>query len=128
MRSSSGLITILIMTLSSYLVNREDDFIFDHKSLGGIKRIRIRYDNAQASPGWFVNTVTIQDLDTYRKYKFPCGRWLDSSDQAEAAQEDLWVDGQKPDGTYALIDSSTNSEPRETTWLGENDNIFGPRR
>lgn len=64
----------------------EDDFVFEAHSLGAIQRLHIRHDNAGSSPGWFVDSVTVQDLKSYEQYHFPCNQWL-ATDQADGAVE-----------------------------------------
>jgi PLAT/LH2 domain len=58
--------------------------VLECKPLGALQRIRIRHDNAGSNPGWFVNSVTVQNLKTYREYNFPCYEWL-AEDQADGA-------------------------------------------
>jgi len=44
--------------------------------LGEIKQIRIRHDNSGIGPGWFLNYVTVNNLDTDQVWTFPANRWL----------------------------------------------------
>jgi hypothetical protein len=67
------------MSVSHY---RENDFVFESKFLGALQRLRIRHDNAGSSPGWFVDSVTVQDLKNYKDYHFPCNQWL-ATDQGD---------------------------------------------
>jgi hypothetical protein len=69
-----------------WLDDSEDEFVFDANSLGTIHGLRIRHDNAGSSPGWFVDSVTVQDLKTYQRYHFPCNHWL-ATDQEDGAVE-----------------------------------------
>ena len=62
---------------------RVDDFEFESQSLGDIRRLRIRYDHGGSNPGWFVDSITVQDLKTYQQYRFQCGQWLDDNIERE---------------------------------------------
>lgn len=44
--------------------------------LGEIKQIRVRHDNSGIGPGWFLNYVTVDNLDTDQVWTFPANRWL----------------------------------------------------
>ena len=57
-------------------VNRKDEFTFESSPLGKLHRINIGHDNSSRSPGWFLDKVTVEDLDEKRVYEFPCNRWL----------------------------------------------------
>lgn len=53
-----------------------DDFDREAKSVGDIKQVRIRHDNSNDGPGWFLSKITVLDLRTGRMWTFPCNRWL----------------------------------------------------
>jgi len=55
---------------------RKDEFVLECPALGTLKRLRIGHDNSGLSPGWFLDRVVVDDLDTSRVYEFPCHRWL----------------------------------------------------
>ena len=44
--------------------------------LGEIKQVRIRHDNSGDGPGWFLNYITVDNLDTDQVWTFPADRWL----------------------------------------------------
>jgi Ca2+-binding RTX toxin-like protein len=44
--------------------------------LGEIKQIRVRHDNSGSGPGWFLNYVTVDNLNTDQAWTFPANRWL----------------------------------------------------
>jgi PLAT/LH2 domain len=61
--------------------------------MGSLHGLRIRHDNAGSAPGWFVETIVVQDLKTYKKYRFICGEWL-AKDQGDGNLErELHVEG-----------------------------------
>ena len=62
-------------------------------AMGSLHRLRIRHDNGGSVPGWFVETVVVQDLKTYKKYRFICGEWL-AKDQGDGnIERELYVEG-----------------------------------
>jgi PLAT/LH2 domain len=76
-------------------VVRADDFTFEALSVGRVQRLKIRHDNAGSSPGWFVESVTVQDLKTYEQFNFPCSQWL-AQDQGDGKLERTLI----IEGTY----------------------------
>ena len=55
---------------------REDEFTIECPGVGEINKILIGHDNKGLGSAWFLDTVTIEDLNTKRSYEFPCNRWL----------------------------------------------------
>ncbi|TSK72011.1 Lipoxygenase homology domain-containing protein 1 [Bagarius yarrelli] len=53
-----------------------DVFTLVAMDLGQLKKLRIRHDNKQASPGWYLERVEIMDMKEEITYYFPCQRWL----------------------------------------------------
>ncbi|XP_054473206.1 polycystic kidney disease protein 1-like 2 [Anoplopoma fimbria] len=47
-----------------------------HFSLGDVQSIRLWHDNSGAHPAWYVNKVTVQDLESGQKWHFLCNSWL----------------------------------------------------
>ncbi|KAM4630467.1 polycystin-1-like protein 2 [Polymixia lowei] len=45
-------------------------------SLGELQSIRLWHDNSGAHPAWYINNVTVQDLETGQKWHFLCNSWL----------------------------------------------------
>ncbi|XP_072374082.1 polycystin-1-like protein 2 isoform X2 [Scyliorhinus torazame] len=45
-------------------------------SLGELQSIRLWHDNSGRSPSWFVNRVTILDVETGQQWYFICNSWL----------------------------------------------------
>ncbi|XP_078399147.1 polycystin-1-like protein 2 [Cetorhinus maximus] len=44
--------------------------------LGDLQNIRLWHDNSGSSPSWYVNRVTVLDLETYQRWCFLCNSWL----------------------------------------------------
>ncbi|XP_029950415.1 polycystic kidney disease protein 1-like 2 [Salarias fasciatus] len=44
--------------------------------LGDIQSLRLQHDNSGGNPSWYINKVTIQDLQTRLVWHFLCGCWL----------------------------------------------------
>ncbi|XP_014030757.1 polycystic kidney disease protein 1-like 2 [Salmo salar] len=45
-------------------------------SLGELQSIRLWHDNSGGHPAWYVNKVTVQDLEIGQKWHFLCNSWL----------------------------------------------------
>ncbi|XP_008291325.1 polycystic kidney disease protein 1-like 2 [Stegastes partitus] len=51
--------------------------------LGEVRNLRLQHDNSGGHPSWYINKVTVQDLQTRHVYHFFCGCWL-STERGEA--------------------------------------------
>ncbi|XP_041917756.1 polycystic kidney disease protein 1-like 2 isoform X1 [Alosa sapidissima] len=45
-------------------------------SLGELQSIRLWHDNSGNHPGWYINKVMVQDIETGQKWHFLCSSWL----------------------------------------------------
>ncbi|XP_056232679.1 polycystic kidney disease protein 1-like 2 [Seriola aureovittata] len=50
--------------------------------LGEVQNVRLQHDNSGGHPSWYINKVTIQDLQTRHVFHFFCGCWL-SADRGD---------------------------------------------
>ncbi|KAF3701896.1 Lipoxygenase -like proteiny domain-containing protein 1 [Channa argus] len=79
--------------LNKFEKGHEDIFNITAVDLGALKKLRIRHDNSQASPGWFLDRVEIVDNKDDTTYFFPCKRWLAvDEDDGQLARELVPVD------------------------------------
>ncbi|XP_051919019.1 polycystic kidney disease protein 1-like 2 isoform X1 [Hippocampus zosterae] len=47
--------------------------------LGQVRNIRLQHDNSGGHPSWYINKVTIQDLQTQHVWHFFCDCWISSN-------------------------------------------------
>ncbi|KAG8001601.1 Polycystic kidney disease protein 1-like 2, partial [Nibea albiflora] len=50
--------------------------------LGEVRNVRLQHDNSGGRPSWYINKVTIQDLQTRQVWQFFCDCWL-SADRGD---------------------------------------------
>ncbi|XP_074522616.1 polycystin-1-like protein 2 [Halichoeres trimaculatus] len=50
--------------------------------LGDVRNIRLQHNNSGGHPSWYINKVTVQDLQTRHVWHFLCGCWL-SADRGD---------------------------------------------
>ena len=48
--------------LWAFSVLREDEFILECDSVGRLERVQIGHDNSGLAPGWFLDTLTVQQV------------------------------------------------------------------
>lgn len=54
-----------------------DNFLFAlDQPIGSLVKIRVGHDNSGEDPSWFLNEISITDIQANSKWKFPCYRWL----------------------------------------------------
>ncbi|HEY8527762.1 MAG TPA: PLAT/LH2 domain-containing protein [Acidimicrobiales bacterium] len=44
--------------------------------LGDLKRLHVRHDDVGLGPRWFLERITVRNLETQEEWTFPCNRWL----------------------------------------------------
>ena len=54
----------------------KDEFMVECPPVGALTQLRISHDNKGLASGWFLDHVTIEDLNEHRSYEFPCMKWL----------------------------------------------------
>ena len=60
-----------------FLLNfRTDEFTIECLKLDGLDSVRIYHDNTGYAPAWYLDKVSVVDIETHRKYEFPCNQWL----------------------------------------------------
>ncbi|KAM6289832.1 lipoxygenase homology domain-containing protein 1 [Aegotheles albertisi] len=63
-----------------------DEFTVESVDIGDLKKIKIGHDNTGNSNGWFLEWVEIDAPSLGQCLKFPCGRWLDKSEDDGAIE------------------------------------------
>jgi len=76
-------------------------------SLGTLKRLRIGHDNSGVSPGWFLDKVIVDDLETHRVYEFPCHRWLAKDEDDGQISRELLCGGAGSEGALNRASQAT---------------------
>jgi len=63
------------------------------RSLGHLQKLRIRHDNVGEEPGWFVENIIVQDLQTYLHYMFTCNTLLAKKEIDRTLEAELLEEG-----------------------------------
>jgi hypothetical protein len=73
---------ILHFALASHNASNHDlNLLFSSTAavdLGDVPKIRIGHDNSGAGPGWFLESVVIEEGTLKQPVTFTCKRWLDT--------------------------------------------------
>lgn len=76
--------------LNNFEKNNTDEFHVQFESLGAIRRIRIEHDNSGVGPGWFLDYVLIQNMDTGKRYVFILRDWIAEDEGDGSLFRDLY--------------------------------------
>jgi len=60
----------------NFEINSLDEFTITLKDVGTPERLVVRNSNSGNKPGWFLNKIRMNDLETGNVYTFPCDNWL----------------------------------------------------
>ena len=74
-------------------LQQEDIFTLEAAELGNIFKVKLRHDNSNFSPSWFVDRVEVRDVETDKLYPFVCERWLSKKKEEGKIQRTLYVKG-----------------------------------
>ena len=55
--------------------------------------LRISHDDGGSGTGWFIDSITVQDLKTYQKFNFPCKQWLAQDQGDKLLERELIIEG-----------------------------------
>ncbi|KAG8456825.1 hypothetical protein GDO86_002563 [Hymenochirus boettgeri] len=67
-----------------------DVFTVEAVDIGALTKLKIGHDNKGLSAGWFLDWVEIDAPSLGHRVKFPCGRWLDKSEDDGAIERFLF--------------------------------------
>lgn len=70
-----------------------NEFTIESYSLGHLQKLVVRHDNAGKDPGWFLNSVVVQDLQCYQHYFFACNQLLAKEDLEKTLDAELLEEG-----------------------------------
>ncbi|XP_025088459.1 uncharacterized protein LOC112560665 [Pomacea canaliculata] len=79
---------------------KEDLFILTAHHVGKMKKIKIGHDRPQLNFAWYLENITIHDINDKRTYYFPCQRWFSGQDDDHRTYRVLPVDRE-----YAFVDA-----------------------
>jgi PLAT/LH2 domain len=57
--------------------------------------VRLRHDNTGQNPGWYVDKLSIEDMESMLTYDFPCRQWLAVDEGDGAISRELPVEGKR---------------------------------
>ncbi|CAF4182729.1 unnamed protein product, partial [Rotaria sordida] len=61
---------------NNFETGKKDEFTIECPAVGVINKILIAHNNKGLGPGWFLDRILIEDVNTHHMYEFPCNRWL----------------------------------------------------
>jgi hypothetical protein len=70
---------------------QEDRFNIEAVDLGKLYKVKIRHDNKNWSPAWYLDRVEITDTMTNEKFVFHCERWLAKNKDDCKIERQLYV-------------------------------------
>ncbi|CAL1540467.1 unnamed protein product [Lymnaea stagnalis] len=77
--------------VNCFETNSVDEFTLECPKLGRLDRVRIGHDNTGPSPGWYLEKIIIDDLESSTVYVFPCQRWLAKGEDDGQITRELYV-------------------------------------
>ncbi|XP_074647578.1 uncharacterized protein LOC141903366 isoform X3 [Tubulanus polymorphus] len=94
-----------------FLKGQEDEFLIDAFHVGELRKIRVGHNRIELGFGWFLDSITVDDLEDKVSYRFPCGRWLSYQDEDGQTKRMLTVSTTR---TVTTAESEATSEASDT--------------
>lgn len=82
---------------------KKDKFRIETNDIGVPFKMRIGHDNSGRAPGWHLDRVELENLETKEKYYFNCNRWLDKKEDDGQIVRELPAEGNSNSFNYLLI-------------------------
>lgn len=86
-----GLYRVKRITLSGCCPLQTDRFAIEAVDLGKPYKVKIRHDNSNLSPAWFLDRVEVVDTDLGETHIFHCERWLAKNKDDGKLERTLYV-------------------------------------
>ncbi len=81
------------MVIMTFLVCfSEDEFTIETPSIGVLQRVRVGHDDSGLAPGWFLERLTVEEVETGLKHEFKVGRWFAKDEDDRKVVRDLYCD------------------------------------
>jgi len=90
------------------------DFNVHGLDIGDIKQFDVWHDNSGLGPGWFLDRVYVELEESKQKWMFPCGKWLDKSEDDGKIKRTLTP------GTAFVVKLATGKD----RGAGTDDNVY----
>ena len=72
---------------------KQDIFALKLASVGNINKLRVGHNNQGPSPGWFLDSITVEAEG--KTFEFICGRWLSKNEDDGKIERELLLDGKE---------------------------------
>lgn len=69
-----------------------DVFEIAAPDVGNLSAVTLRHDNTGLASGWFLESVTVQNLSTGQEWTFRCSRWLARDEDDRQISRKLFSD------------------------------------
>ncbi len=91
-RNDSGKVPLETSKTNRNKFERGNTDVFEIKEadVGDIRKIRIGHDGKGAGDGWHLKEVIIDAPKLGKKWRFPCSRWFDKSEDDGKIERDLY--------------------------------------
>jgi hypothetical protein len=70
---------------------RTDVFEFKEANVGDLCKIKVGHDGQSIGSGWHLEEIIITKDKQNKKWRFPCGRWLDKNEDDGKIERELTV-------------------------------------
>ena len=70
----------------------KDEFTLYCPKLGALCHLVVKHDNTGVSPSWFLDRITVDDIEREVTYSFSCYRWMAVDEDDGKIQRKLSLD------------------------------------
>jgi hypothetical protein len=70
-----------------------DQFKIETADIGKPYKLRVGHDNKGSNPGWHLDRIELENINTKEKYFFICNRWLAKDEEDHQVVRELPAEG-----------------------------------
>ncbi|CAF3703956.1 unnamed protein product, partial [Rotaria sordida] len=101
-----------------------DEFKVDVADVGTPFKLRVSHDNKKLFSPWHLDRIEMENLNTNKRYKFHCGRWLSKDDDDKQIIRELPAEGPGISKPLPIVKYTVDVHTGNKTGAGTDANVF----
>ena len=108
----------------TFETGRTDEFKIETDQIGVPYKIRIGHDNRGSAPGWHLDRVELENIDTKEHYFFHCNRWLAEDEDDREVVRELPAEGEHIRKPLPIVNYIVEVHTGSKTGAGTDADVF----
>ena len=101
-----------------------DSFKISTKKIGVPFKMRVGHDNKGMAPGWHLDKIEVENLQTKERFVFVCNRWLAKDEEDHEVVREMAAEGDTARKPLPLVNYTVEVETGKKFGSGTDANVF----